>query len=233
MTPTSSIPKIGSGAFDWGPVDARLKETLQREIYVDKIYERMFFVERGDIVVDIGASVGPFTRSILPREPSKVFCVEPSRSLSAYLMKNIGQNCVAINKGISHRDGEPLDTHVYHPSTEALVDNISFQTFIELNKITTIDFLKTDCEGAEYDIFNIQNLEWIKHNVKKIAGEWHLRTPKLKEKFVQFKNDFLPHFSYEVYSADGIDIKWDIENLHFIEYYTEVIFYIDNRKPKV
>jgi hypothetical protein len=29
--------------------------------------------------------------------------------------------------------------------------------------------------------------------------------------------------------VDGVDIKWDLWNEHFIEYYTEVIIYIDNR----
>tara|TARA_Y100000310_G_scaffold305867_1_gene346507 strand:+ start:105 stop:803 length:699 start_codon:yes stop_codon:yes gene_type:complete len=221
--------------FDWGPFVSRASASeLEQETFIKKIYERMFPVERGDIVVDMGASVGPFAYNILPNEPSRVFCVEPSKDLLPFLMKNVGHECVVIDKGISRRDGEPSDSKVFlmNSATEVAVDTIAFQTFIKSNKITTIDFFKTDCEGAEYDIFNTQNLEWIKTNVKKIAGEWHLSTPLLKEKFVQFKNDFLPHFAYEVYSVDGADIKWDIDNQHFIDYYTEVLFYIDNRKPK-
>ncbi|MDP6426347.1 MAG: FkbM family methyltransferase, partial [Dehalococcoidia bacterium] len=98
------------------------------------------------------------------------------------------------------------------------------------NKITNIDFFKTDCEGAEYDIFNSQNLEWIKSNVKKIAGEWHLSTRLMKEKFINFRDHFLSYFdSYQVLSVDGTDIKWDLPNKHFIEHYTEIMLYIDNR----
>jgi hypothetical protein len=33
---------------------------------------------------------------------------------------------------------------------------------------------------------------------------------------------------YEVSSVDGHDIKWDLFNQHFLDYYTEVIVYIDN-----
>jgi hypothetical protein len=36
------------------------KESIIREIFVDRIYEKFFEVKEGDIVVDIGASVGPF-----------------------------------------------------------------------------------------------------------------------------------------------------------------------------
>jgi len=30
--------------------------------------------------------------------------------------------------------------------------------------------------------------------------------------------------------VDGVDIKWDLWNEHFLDYYCEVIIYIDNRK---
>jgi len=32
-----------------------------------------------------------------------------------------------------------------------------------------------------------------------------------------------------VNSVDGIDISWDLYNEHFLEYYNQVIVYIDNR----
>jgi hypothetical protein len=93
-----------------------------------------------------------------------------------------------------------------------------------------IDFIKTDCEGGEYDIFTQNNLEFLKKNVKKVVGEWHLRYPELKEKFRNFRDNILPHFKdYKVFSIDGVNIKWDLWNEHFIDYYTEVIIHIDNR----
>jgi hypothetical protein len=33
----------------------------------------------------------------------------------------------------------------------------------------------------------------------------------------------------KIFSVDVIDIKWNLWNEHFIEYYNEVIIYIDNR----
>ena len=47
-----------------------------------------FEVQKGDIVLDIGASVGPFTYSILDKKPSHIFCIEPSPIEHPTLEKN-------------------------------------------------------------------------------------------------------------------------------------------------
>ena len=93
-----------------------------------------------------------------------------------------------------------------------------------------IDFLKTDCEGGEYDVFNDKNFDWINSNVKKISGEWHLGSAELKDKFRKFRDLYLTHFNnFQVHSVDGIDIKWNLFSEEFINYYSEIIIYIDNR----
>ena len=94
-----------------------------------------------------------------------------------------------------------------------------------------IDFLKTDCEGGEYDVFNDENFEWITKNVNKIVGEWHLNTPEKKEKFRKFRDTYLKYYkNFNLSDVSGkVNIKWDLWNEHFLEYYNEVIIYIDNR----
>ncbi len=107
---------------------------------------------------------------------------------------------------------------------------ISFQKLIKQYNLDRIDFLKTDCESGEYAIFNPENLIWIKQNVKKIVGEWHLGNPELKQKFREFRDTYLRLFpKHYIFSTDGHSINWDLWNEHFIEYYNEVIIYIDNR----
>ena len=114
----------------------------------------------------------------------------------------------------------------------ATADAITFSTFLQEYNVEQIDFMKIDCEGGEYDIFTPERLPWIKQNVKKIVGEWHLSTPKLKDKFRQFRDTYLKQFhTFDVYSWDGVDIKWDLWNDSFINYYNEITLYIDNRKP--
>jgi hypothetical protein len=90
--------------------------------------------------------------------------------------------------------------------------------------------LKTDCEGGEYDIFNIENLFWIKSNVRKIVGEWHLRTPELKTKFRIFRDTYLRIFpNFKVRSWNGLNIEEKFWTDEFIDVFTEIIIYIDNR----
>lgn len=90
-------------------------------------------------------------------------------------------------------------------------------------------FSKPIVKGGEYDIFTNENMEYIKNNVKKIGGEWDLKFPEEKIKFRNFRDNILSQFkNFEVNSVDGIDIKWDLWNEHFIEYYNQVHLFIDN-----
>jgi len=207
------------------------KDSMTQEIFVDKCYERFFEVEQNDIVLDIGASVGPFTYSILHKNPKQVFCFEPSEREFKTLVKNtIGHPVIYINKGISNVNSVVMNDHLF--GGEDQMESITFKKFIDLYSINKIDFIKTDCEGGEYHIFNDENMEYIKKNVKKIVGEWHLQLENHNyvEEFRHFRDTYLKEFpNYQAFSVDGIDIKWDLWNEHFLEYYRQVIIYIDNR----
>ena len=222
--------------FDWGWMNNGTeggdyhKYTMYDEIFVQRLYEKFFEVEEGDIVLDVGSSVGPFTKSILHKKPKHVFCVEPSESEFRTLVKNtIGYPVTHINKGLSDKIGIVESDQLF--GGEQQMESITFVKLVELYGLDKIDFIKTDCEGGEYEIFKEDNLPYIKKNVKKIVGEWHLRSEEHKIKFRWFRDNILTQFNnYNVFSVDGVDIKWDLWNEHFIEYYCEVILYIDNRK---
>ena len=207
------------------------RETVEKEIFVDKIYERHVQVEEGDVVFDIGASLGPFTFSILDKTPSQVFVFEPSYEEFKTLVLNTRHgNVTHINKGIGNTVGEFNFTGVFDLTGNYKLYSTTFKKVIEDYNIQKIDFLKTDCESGEYDIFTLENLFWIKNNVRKISGEWHLSTPELKEKFRIFRDVYLRVFpNFKVYSFDGVDITWSIWNEDFIPFYQEVMIYIDNR----
>ena len=221
--------------FDWGWMEESEgfshKNAIIFEIFEQKAYERFFEVQEGDLVIDVGASVGPFTYSILPKNPSRVFCIEPSNSEFEVLNKNVGNNpnVTLINKGISSTNGVVESDMLFGGETQ--MQGTTFLDFVKENNINKIDFLKTDCEGGEYDIFDIENFCWLKDNLGVAVGEWHLSTPELKQQFRVFRDVFLRLFpNHEVFSVDGVNIKWNLWNDSFIEYYNEVIIYIDNRK---
>jgi len=217
--------------FDWGTSSEWYIQTIKSEIFENRIYDKFFTVEEGDIVLDFGASTGPYTYSILDNKPKHVFCFEPSFEEFPTLVLNTRIGPVTcINKGISNTEGEILFGSLFGNENKAgLAYSTTFKKIISDYNLQKIDLIKTDCEGGEYDIFNVENLFWIKQNVKKIVGEWHLGSPETKEKFRIFRDVYLRVFNnYEIFSVDNVDIKWELFNEHFIEYYTEVIIYIKN-----
>ena len=236
---------MNTSNFNWGWMNDpnnRMRNLLEKEFFTTEknIYEKVFEVEEGDVVLDLGASIGLFPYVIKDKNPSKIYCVEASDSQFPTLLKNTKQdNIICINKAIWNEDGPTYMKQVYGKPdsddeiptflTPRWVDGIKFSTLIKEYNIDRIDFLKTDCEGGEYDVFNIENLCWLKENLGKVAGEWHLSNPQLKQKFREFRDVFLRVFpNHQIYAIDGVDIKWDLWNDHFIEYYTEVIIHINN-----
>jgi FkbM family methyltransferase len=223
---------MDTSKFIWEPeCHEGFKEIVEREIFIDKVYERYFEVEEGDIVFDVGASLGPFTYSIIDKNPSQVFAFEPSFEEFKTLVLNTRQGPVThINKGISNHVGQFEFEYVFDVGENEIFYSTTFEKVIKDYNIKTIDFLKSDCEGGEYDIFNSENLLWIKQNVRKIVGEWHLDTVERKEQFKQFRDVYLRVFpNHQIFSVDNIDIKWNLWSENFIQYYQQIIVYIDNR----
>ena len=229
----TNTPIEQKSSFDWGPMNEGEeglfhKRILSKEIFQDRIYETFFEVEEGDIVLDVGASVGPFTFSILEKKPKHVYCIEPSEVEFKTLNKNFqGSPVTPILKGIYSENTMTQSQHIYF--TDGHMDGITFKRLCELYSINRIDFLKTDCEGGEYDIFNEENMEFILNNIKKIAGEWHMRYD-LKPKFRNFRDTYLKRFkNVQVMSVDGVNITWNLWDESFLEKYGEVLIFIDNR----
>ena len=239
--PSASKPK----ELDWGLLAKNewFMNTLQGEIYDDEVYLKYFDVEIGDVVLDIGASVGPFSHSILNKKPKAIYCVEPHKELFETLSSNLeitgGTTRIhLINSGIACVDGPVVFDGVYDDknSSKDWTDNpvtangITLTTLVKKYNIDSIDFLKMDCEGGEYDVFTAGNLDWIKANVRKISGEFHLHNDVYKARFKEFRDLYLKEFAnHEILSMDYIDIKHDLWTDWFIEHYNTINLYIDNR----
>ena len=217
--------------FDWGDHSQKVIDFNIKEIYVNKIYEKFFEVEENDIVVDIGASNGIFSYSILNKNPKKCFLVEPIKKQVELIQKNINDYPNEVLHG-AITDLKYIDEIQWGNMIEKNVKTYTFKEYIEKYNLETIDFLKVDCEGGEYDIFKKENLEFLK-KIPKIVIEFHLHKNNemgLNCKFRYFRDNILKHFNnFKVTSIDGINIEWDLYNEHFLEYYSEVLFYIDNR----
>lgn len=225
--------KIDLSKFDWGPVDGGVKLYLQDETF-NKInnggksdYEKLFEVEENDIVVDIGATIGDFTYSILHKKPRHVYVVEPIGVYFDTLRKNLEGHPVSFtNAAISSE--KQVKIH-WMGLEDDKVKTLTFKEFIDLHRLHKIDFLKIDIEGGEYSILTTENLPILK-TIPKIVVECHLGNRIEKERFRIFRDTVISEFKkYEIRSIDFVDVKWDLWNEHFLDYYFAVYLYIDNR----
>ena len=223
--------------FDYGDVEIKdpyFKECLEREFFNDSQYEKYVSVKEGDVVVDIGASIGPFLYTIKDKNLSKVIAVEPMPSYHKLLLKNSGlPNLILYKNAIGSKDNEIIDLE--WSSEKEQVKTISFQSIVNNNDLSYIDFLKLDCEGGEYDIFTEENIDYLKNNVGYIVGEFHLNDERMTNEFRKLYKLLNKHnFNFHIESVDGYDnTQWFKDDLEYSSNQkSQVILYIDNRKMK-
>lgn len=224
-------------SFDWGAAanNAWFKRIVEQEIFEQDVYQKFRKVHPGDVVFDIGASVGPFAYKIRDAKASKIVCIEPHVELFKTLQRNTTAIC--INKAIGNVDGFEHQAGLFNENfietqekdNSQLVPTITFESLLSETDTKHIDFLKIDCEGGEYSIFTPERISWVRQNVKYIVGEWHLSNDELRQQFRTFRDTYLSIFkNHEIYSFDGVNIKHDLWTDWFIDYYKTITIYIDN-----
>lgn len=216
--------------FNWGDQQLITIDHLTQEIYEQKIYEKIFQVEEGDIVVDLGGSNGIFSFSVLDKKPSFIYVVEPISDQVKLIDENLGDYPHSTLHG-AISDLKKINSMDWGVFQDNNITTYSFSEFLEKYNINKIDFMKVDIEGGEYDIFKEEHINFLK-GIPKIVGEFHLeKNSELHNcKFRYFRDNILQHFpNFHVYSLDSVDIKWDLWNEHFLDYYRHVIFHFDNR----
>jgi FkbM family methyltransferase len=142
------------------------------EIEVNGEYENEYgcTVYPDDIVLDIGANYGFFTMYSLNKGARKVYSVEPFPDAYNHL-ESLSQNfnqIFPINKAVSTEIG--TTSFLVHSDTSAVnclsthgnINNMNYQEIevetIDINTLIQnlpekINFMKVDCEGAEYELF--------------------------------------------------------------------------------
>lgn len=238
---------VDSHIFDWGPCEVNLafKKILTQEIITDKVYEKFFPVSEGDVVVDLGSNIGLWSYSIMDKKPKHVYALEPELECFITTEKNLKPytNTTSINKAIASESGRKVikglfnkDTMVCYSNKTTSCPTISLKDFIKQYKIDKIDFLKVDCEGGEYEVFNNENYDWIIKNVNKIAGEFHFADMNDKRNFINFRELYLPKHktNWKVLTMDLQDITHKVWDKDFVKDkdwdFLSFNLYIDNRK---
>lgn len=163
-----------------------------RSIFEEREYSDYFPFYQNATVLDIGAHYGYFSIFAAKNTGPEavIFSIEPSKNNYFFLQENILSNQIknikAYHLAIGARQGTTTlftgnnQNHSLFEDYRLLDQNrkseiISVNTlelFMKENGLEKIDFLKMDCEGAEYDIFE-NTPSHVFNKIKTISMEFH------------------------------------------------------------
>lgn len=150
-----------------------------------------FELHNDDIILDIGAHIGLF--SLFASQfckNGKIFCFEPIKENYEELVNNIKinniKNIISFNCAVSNKtekikiylnDDESGHSMFLENSNYVEVDSISIIDILQKNAIDKCNFLKLDCEGAEYEIINLLSENYLQR-IEKTVIEYHMADTK-------------------------------------------------------
>jgi len=215
-------------------------EYVDREINQEKIYEKYFDIEQGDVVVDIGGHAGFFSDRASKMGIKEIYTIEPDSDCCEIIKSKLQKSGVdfkVYNGAIAdtneklYFDGSGLAGHIVGYETDKSVRGITFKKLVEENNITKIDFLKLDCEGGEYSVINEKNIDLFKKVCRKVACEIHLQNASQKYQCIELFNLLDKHqITYAITSVDGVVLSKE-KVIDRIDFFSEVLLYISMNRP--
>jgi len=159
---------------------------ILNEIFHLKIYNNDFVcVAENDIVFDIGFNYGFFTLDALTYKPKKVIGFEPNPKL-VKVFNQLDIDSVELHQvAVSDKAGSTIFYENNFSGKSSIHSDINSDTSLNSYQVNicsfndmaeqydVIDYLKVDCEGAEYEIFESIPNEFLTNRIRKIALEFH------------------------------------------------------------
>lgn len=160
----------------------------------DKLLRYNYPLTKNSVVLDVGGYKGDWTANIHLRFQPEIYVLEPVKKFAEMLSQRFSSNdnIKVYNYGLGSRDEEMLislddnASSVYkNDSQKSLIELKDIQKFIQDNNLSSIDLIKLNIEGGEYDVLNrLIDTQQIR-NIENIQVQFHLFVPGARE---QYKN---------------------------------------------
>jgi FkbM family methyltransferase len=174
--------RLRNGAVIHAPADASLWPHFS-DIWYHSSYTKHCSIKSGAVVVDVGANAGVFSL-FAARHARQVYALEPASSNFSQLIQNVrlARNVVALQCACGARDGEatldlsgPPVTYSLKTSSSGKSESVKvvcLETLFRRYHIAQCDYLKLDCEGAEFEII-LEAVPSVFSRVRQIVLEYH------------------------------------------------------------
>lgn len=160
---------------------------ILEEVFVNRVYADYFPFYQQAVVVDIGAHFGFFSifasKNLAPE--SRIIAIEPARANFERIETNARMNGLSniepANAAILDNEGfvdlymDRAENHSIFGksgSAKVSVEAMTLESLFLYHKLQQIDFLKLDCEGAEYPIL-LNTPDAVFESIKTISLEFH------------------------------------------------------------
>ena len=168
-----------------------LDVAVLKDVFVHHVYTpRGFEVAANFIVLDVGAHIGAFAASAARSAPGvMVYAFEPAPENFALLSNNMARNglsnVVLAQRAVSgargvrqlHIADSPAEYSLHIVKCgggQLAVESTTLAEIIAEHGIETVDLLKMDCEGAEYEILEAAASQGALRRVSRVALEAHV-----------------------------------------------------------
>jgi FkbM family methyltransferase len=154
---------------------------------IEEYAKKNFDIKSSDTVIDIGAHIGLFTLyasqnckngNIYSYEPVKENFNVLKENITINNLKNVKIFNLAVSKSNStiklFMNNDESGHSMFSKSSEnIIVNSTSLMKIFDENNIKKCNFLKLDCEGAEYEIIKNLPLEYFQ-KIDKLVIEYHM-----------------------------------------------------------
>jgi FkbM family methyltransferase len=183
-------------------------------------YEGIFSFEPDDVIYDLGANIGVFTKWVLNQtNVKKAYLFEPTAHLFKHLNSTFGHldNVEIFDKAIAAEDKDGIfhtfensvgntlldfngKNHTYLGTCQ--VQCVNLEEFIKNNRLLPPTFIKMDIESSEYEALAATSDRFLSA-VKQISLEYH---DNINDRVMDLVKRFL-QLGFKIYLRKGDDLS--------------------------